>query len=132
MIIYDFFLCSGLRQKNCLLRNNELINILNLHGFKVYAPQSEMPLNSHFTAIDIFEGNVTAIESSKNILFIPNNAGEGVFFEIGYALGKNKRIIGYSDSRELNYGKIFNGFWETIALKAYSIEDLDKILINIK
>ena len=127
---YDFFLCSSLRSSECRDRNSLIISLIKSHNFTVYAPQIELPILSKVSDQEIFCKNFDAIQKSENMLIVFEEAGEGVFLEIGIAFALNKKIIALTNKHES--GKMIAGLLKSITTKVNSLSDLNVILNTLK
>ena len=130
---WDLFLGAGLSQPDCAKRNREIIEIVRSVGMTVFAPQNELPLGCPATPVEILERNRVAIEHSRVFLFVPDGAGEGVYYELGFADALNKQIIGYSPNGVDSHGKVVKGRWTILprSRKAQSPNELRNALQDV-
>jgi nucleoside 2-deoxyribosyltransferase len=131
---WDVFLAAGLRQTGCLRRNQEVLDIATYCGLTMYSP-GHRKNGLEVTPIESVTINRDAITRSKAVLFIPDNAGAGVFYELGTADALGKLVIGYTESiSNINFGKVIMGRWLMIPkeFKAYSIEQLYSLFKHLR
>lgn len=125
---WDLYIATSLKQENSTFRNQQILKAIQELNINYYMPKVDVTASDK----EIFIRNKKAVENSAKILFVPDEAGDGVFLEIGLALGLNIPIYGYSPNGIKNHGKMARGLWDSISsnMKTDSIHDLTKILIK--
>jgi hypothetical protein len=115
-VVWDIFLGAGLRQPLCAERNQKLVRQVKSLGLSVFAPQLETPRGRVVTPLEILTQNQKAIRLSRCFLFVPDGAGHGVYYELGYADSLNKAVVGYSAEGVEGLGKAIEGRWSALPL----------------
>jgi nucleoside 2-deoxyribosyltransferase len=130
---WDVFLGAGLSQPSCAERNREVIELIRSVGMTVFAPQEELPLGCSATPEEILERNRVGIENSHVFLFVPDGAGEGVYYELGLADAQSKLIIGFSSNGVDGHGKVIQGRWAVLPprRKPRSLDELRNALKEV-
>ncbi|HWD92266.1 MAG TPA: nucleoside 2-deoxyribosyltransferase [Verrucomicrobiae bacterium] len=133
-IKWDVFLGAGLRQPNCAERNQKLIDQIFSEGLTIFAPQVETPQDRVITPLEIFNQNRAAIRSSTCFLFVPDGAGHGVYYELGYADALDKMVIGFSSEGVKGLGKAIEGRWAALppALRTTNLDELKMAMQSLK
>ena len=83
---------------------------------------------------EIYQRNFDAISNSRALLFLPDHAGEGVFMEVGYAIGKEIIVIGFSQIGLLDHGRMTSGLWECLPkhFQTKSFKELQETIERLK
>ncbi len=131
-MVWDVFLAAGLRGPGCCERNEAVIKLVRALGLTIFAPQERLPLDAAISSREILFRNREGIERSRAVLFVPDDAGEGVYYELGVADGLSKTVIGYSPAGLSHVGKIIDARWSTLPLdrRARTLEELRRILLQ--
>ena len=109
-IEWDIYLGASLRQPGSAIRNEAIQGLAVSNGMKIYVPK----LDPGASASEILERNKLAVMKSSVFLFVPDEAGEGVYYELGFADALGKTIIGYSETGVSALGKMTRGIWESL------------------
>jgi len=127
---YDLFLAAGLRQPGCMDRNERIVEVAERLGMSVYSPGRDTIREQTLAPVDILLQNRQAIEKADILLFVPDDAGAGVYYELGLADALGKTIVGFSLARVGDWGKIVEGRWALIEpeRQATNFEELDLAL----
>jgi nucleoside 2-deoxyribosyltransferase len=132
---WDIFVAASVRQPGCHERNEAVSKAARRVGLSAFLPQEQFPLQTSHTAVEILLGNDAALRRSRAVIFIPDDAGEGVYFEIGIAFALGKHIIGYSELDNTHHlGKIPQAIWELIPAvrKAHGLAELENLLVCLR
>jgi hypothetical protein len=131
---WDLFLGAGLRQSGCERRNAELINIAESLGLSIFAPSRETRPAPAMSPVEIIAQNRRAIEEACVFVFVPDDAGVGVYYELGFADALGKIVIGFSLHGVAGLGKVIEGRWELLPgnRRATGIDDFRTILLSIR
>lgn len=124
------FINAALSSERARIRNESVANTLRELGFEVFFPQEELPPGTSASAREILERNLDAIRRSDLIVSILDDAGEGVFIELGFAVAIEKPTILYMQSSAPSWGKVLQGLWEQVGAnrKATNLDQLREIL----
>ncbi|MEL6560489.1 MAG: nucleoside 2-deoxyribosyltransferase [Bacteroidota bacterium] len=107
---WDIYIATSLKQSNSTVRNTVVTKVIERLSLEFYLPK----IDNSATDLEIFSRNIKALELSRNVIFIPDQAGDGVFFEVGMAHALNKPIYGYSQLNEISQGRMAKGLWDFI------------------
>jgi nucleoside 2-deoxyribosyltransferase len=129
---WDVFLAAALRRPGCLERNAEIIRLLRSLGMTVFAPQEQLPLGGPASADEIVGRNLVGLEESRLLLFVPEGAGEGVYYEVGYAQALGVPVYGYSPREPGGASKVELGVWARLppGRRVYSLEQLRAAMLT--
>lgn len=106
---WDLFLCASLRAASVRARTAEIAKAASEHGLSCFVPHERLPLDAGLSVLEIAEGNRSGIAASRNVLVCLDSAGEGVFYELGYADGLGKPVYLYREEMPVDRGKIIEG-----------------------
>ena len=85
------YICSRLKNRSL---NQRITNFLESSGFKVHLPGRDTPQHNRDV---IFTGNLIAIQKCDTFLAILKGGGLDFAFEVGYAFGLGKPILGFTE-----------------------------------
>lgn len=83
------FISSSLRNFEL---NRKIAEVLENNGYVVYLPQRDTPQSNDISSV--FKANIDGIRSSDVVVAILVNYGRDLCFEVGYAYGIGKPVIG--------------------------------------
>jgi hypothetical protein len=131
---WDLFLGAGLRQPGCDKRNSELIEVAESVGLTIFAPGRETRGTPDLSPAEIICQNRRAIEEACVFVLVPDDAGIGVYYELGLADALGKIIVGFSLSGVSGLGKVIEGRWELLPAnrRAAGIDDFRTVLLSLR
>ncbi|MFX0203294.1 MAG: nucleoside 2-deoxyribosyltransferase [Candidatus Hodarchaeota archaeon] len=86
------YICSPIKLSEL---NKSITKALQSHKISVYLP--EFHTNQNASPDRIFKSNVEAIRNTTIVVAVLKDYGRDFGFEIGYAYGLGKKIIGYAE-----------------------------------
>ena len=107
---WDIYIAASLSQSGSTERNSVVLQKIEELGLRAYLPK----IDNLATDSEIFERNLDQVTNSQYILFVPEEGGDGVFMEVGFAIAHGKKIIGFIQNNLQSYGRMTRGFWETL------------------
>lgn len=131
---WDLFLGAGLRQPGCSGRNAALIRLAESVGMTVFSPGRETLSKGALSPTEIVVQNCRAIEESCVFVFVPDDAGAGVYYELGFADALGKIVLGFSPRGVIGLGKAIEGRWELLPAnrRAADFDDFRAILLSLR
>ena len=115
------YICS--RLKNQAL-NRRITNFLETNGFTVHLPERDTPQSD---PEEIFTGNLSAIQQCDLFLAVLKGGGLDFGFEVGYAFGLGKPILGFLEDVSYKEDPMLAG---AIPKTVCSLEELGNDLTN--
>ncbi len=131
---WDLFLGAGLRQTGCPERNANLIQLAESIGMSVFVPSRETVSQRALSAVEIVAQNCRGIEEACVFVFVPDEAGAGVYYELGFADALGKIVLGFSLRGVKGLGKAIEGRWEMLPAdrRATGFDDFRAILLTLR
>ena len=115
------YICS--RLKNRVL-NRRITKFLETKGFIVHLPERDTPQSN---PEEIFTGNLNAIRQCDLFLAVLKGGGLDFGFEVGFAFGLDKPILGYLENVSYREDPMLAG---AISKTVSSLEELGEDLTN--
>ena len=131
---WDLFLGAGLRQAGCTQRNSNLIELTESLGMSIFAPGRETRSEPPMSSVEIVAQNCRAIQEACVFVFVPDDAGEGVYYELGFADALGKIVVGFSLAGVEELGKVIQGRWALLPpnRRATRLSDFREILLSLQ
>ena len=105
--------------------NEEIVRILESHGYEVYLPQRDTP---QYAGLEIvFESNTRAIREADLIVAVLIDYECDLGFELGYAYALGKPIIAFARDKKYLKDKMIAG---SLSKVAFSIRELTSEVKN--
>jgi len=98
------FISSSLKNKEL---NKKIAEVLEEHGFEVYLPQRDTPQSNDIETV--FRANVEGIKKADVVVAVLINYGRDLGFEVGFAYGLGKPIIGLINDESYKEDKMIAG-----------------------
>lgn len=117
----SIYICSPLRLSKL---NKTIAEYLKSHGISVYLP--EIHTNQSASPDKIFQSNVEAIRNTKIVVAVLKDYGRDFGFEIGYAYGLGKKIIGYAEDERYEADTMIRGALDIV------VPTIDSLVACIK
>lgn len=121
ILLRSVYICSPLRQFEL---NRTIAEYLKSHGISVYLP--EIHTNQSGSPGKIFQSNVEAIRSTTIVVAVLKDYGKDFGFEIGYAYGLGKKIIGYAEDDHYEADTMIRGALDIV------VQTIDLLVARIK
>ena len=115
------YICS--RLKNRVL-NRRITQFLESNEFAVHLPERDTPQSD---PDEIFTGNLNAIRTCDVLLAVLKGGGLDFGFEVGYAFGLGKPILGFLEDASYRDDPMLAG---AISKTVSSIEELGDVLVS--
>ncbi len=127
------FLNASLSSQAERLFNRRLKRILTEEGFECLLPQEILQPGKNVDNVQILKNNARFITSCDIVLSVLDKPGEGVIFELGFAIALKKPIIIFRSDEQDYLGKVIEGLYETIPKdrKAANVKELRSVLKNV-
>ncbi|WP_171090276.1 nucleoside 2-deoxyribosyltransferase [Usitatibacter rugosus] len=115
-------------------RNAEIAVIVRAAGMSLFSPQEQLPLDAKVTPVEIVEHNRNGLLACSIVIFVPEGAGAGVYFEVGMAEALGRIVVAFGPPPAPTEGAVPLGHWLRIppAMRADSLDELGRILRRVR
>lgn len=80
---------------------NEFKNALDSVGIKVFSPMHQVGICTNYSP-EVVKKDIQGLEESNVILALLDGLDSGTLFEVGYAIAKGKKVVGYIEKETEN------------------------------
>lgn len=102
------------------------------NGLSTFVPHEQLPLDVGLEPLEILNGNRAGIDASQSVLVCLDGAGEGVFYELGYADGVNKPIYFFCEGAAEDRGNILKGRISLSGRPPYDYEQITDLFKKLR